>query len=61
VLDGDFLVTQQAIVVAQGERAKLGEVNRFLAEVRASGFVQASIDRAGVPGVRVASGREARE
>ena len=61
VLDGDFLVTQQAIVVAQDERARLGDVNRFLAEVRASGFVQASIDRASIPGVKVASGRETRE
>ena len=54
VLDDNFLVTSQAIVVAQGARARLDALNPFLAEVRASGFVQASIDRAGIPGVEVA-------
>ena len=54
VLDDNFLVTSQAIVVAQGEIARLDALNPFLAEVRASGFVQASIDRAEIPGVEVA-------
>jgi polar amino acid transport system substrate-binding protein len=54
VLPGDFLVVGQAIVVAKGNRTRLDEVNRFLAEVRASGFVKASIDRADLPGVEVA-------
>ena len=58
VLDDNFLVIGQAIVVAQGETARLDELNSFLAEVRASGFVQASIDRARIPGVEVASGPE---
>jgi polar amino acid transport system substrate-binding protein len=54
VLDDNFLVVGQAIVVAHGNRARLDEVNAFLADVRASGFVQASIDRANIPGVDVA-------
>jgi len=54
VLPGDFLIVGQAIVVAKGNRPRLDEINRFLAEVRASGFVKASIDRANLPGVEVA-------
>lgn len=54
VLDDDYMVTSQAVVVRKGETAKLGAINRFLAEVRRSGFVQASLDRARVAGVRVA-------
>jgi hypothetical protein len=38
----------QSIVVPKGEAAKLDEVNRFIADVRGSGFVRASIDRAGL-------------
>ena len=57
VLEDNFLVTSQAIVVAQGARARLDALNPFLAEVRASGFVQDSIDRANIPGVEVAPTR----
>ena len=61
VLDDNFLVIGQAIVVAQGERARLDALNPFLAEVRASGFVEASIDRANIQGVQVASGPETKD
>jgi hypothetical protein len=44
----------QAIVVAQGERERLDVLNPFLADVRTSGFVQASIDSANIPAVEVA-------
>jgi len=54
VLPDNFLVVGQAIVVAKGNRTRLDEVNRFLAGVRASGFVKASIDRANLLGVEVA-------
>ena len=57
VLEDNFLVTSQAIVVAQGAQAQLDALNPFLAEVRASGFVQDSIDRANIPGVEVAPTR----
>jgi len=56
VLADDFLVVGQAIVVAKGDRTRLDDVNRFLAEVRTSGFVKASIDRANLSGVEVATG-----
>jgi polar amino acid transport system substrate-binding protein len=54
VLADDYMVTSQAIVVRKGNTAQLAEVNRFLADVRASGFVKTTLDRANVAGVRVA-------
>lgn len=55
VLPDDYMVTLQAIVVAKGRTRELAEINRFLAEVRKSGFVQTSLDRARVAGVKVAA------
>jgi len=54
VLPDDYMVTSQAIVVQKGNAARLAEINRFLADVRASGFVKTSLDRASVAGVKVA-------
>jgi polar amino acid transport system substrate-binding protein len=54
VLPDDYMVTLQAIVVPKGKTAQLAEVNRFLADVRKSGFMQASLARAKVAGVKVA-------
>jgi polar amino acid transport system substrate-binding protein len=54
VLSDDYMVTSQAIVVQKGNASRLAEINRFLADVRASGFVKASLDRANVAGVNVA-------
>jgi polar amino acid transport system substrate-binding protein len=56
VLDDDYMVTNQAIVVRKGNAAALAEINRFLADVRGSGFVKASLERANIAGVRVAPG-----
>jgi polar amino acid transport system substrate-binding protein len=55
VLEDNFMVTSQAVVVPKGQAARLADVNRFLADVRASGFVKASIDRANLAGVEVAT------
>ena len=54
VLSDDFMIVGQAIAVPKGHRARLAEVNRLLSEVRASGFVKASIERANIPGVAAA-------
>ena len=54
VLPDDYMVTSQAIVVPKGDAARLSEINRFLADVRASGFVKTSLERAKVAGVSVA-------
>ena len=54
VLPDDYMVTLQAIVVAKGRSAQLAEINRYLADVRKSGFMRGSLDRAKVAGVTVA-------
>ena len=55
VLADSFLEVDQCFVVAKGARAKLDAIERFVADVRASGFIKSSIDRAGLTGVDVAS------
>jgi len=54
VLADNFLEIGQAIVVDRGGTAKIVELNRFLADVKASGFVKSSLERAGLAGVEVA-------
>jgi polar amino acid transport system substrate-binding protein len=54
VLSDNFLTIGQAIVVEKGEASQLREVNRFVADVRASGFVKSSLERAQLAGVEVA-------
>jgi polar amino acid transport system substrate-binding protein len=54
VLADNFMTVGQAVVVEKGQRARIDEVNRFIADVIASGFVKASIDRADVGGLDVA-------
>ena len=54
VLPDNFLMIGQAMVVDKGNRSSLDELNRFLADVRASGFVKASLDRAKLVGMEVA-------
>jgi polar amino acid transport system substrate-binding protein len=58
VLSDNFMVTGQAIVVEKGHPARVGELNRFLDEVKASGFVRASVSRANVAGVEIAPPRQ---
>ena len=54
VLADSFLVIGQAIVVDKGRTPQLEELNRFLADLRDSGFVKSSLDRAGLAGVEPA-------
>ncbi|MBI3050797.1 MAG: transporter substrate-binding domain-containing protein [Acidobacteria bacterium] len=54
VLPDDFMQTTQAIVVQKGKVSQVAYLNRFLADVRASGFVKASLERAKLVGVDVA-------
>jgi polar amino acid transport system substrate-binding protein len=55
-LPDNFLVVEQAIVTAKGESAKLAELDKFIAEVRANGFVQQALDRTRIAGLAVATG-----
>jgi hypothetical protein len=54
-LGDSFLDVDQCFVVAKGDRGKLGPIETFVADARASGFIKSSIERAGVAGVDVAS------
>ena len=56
-LGDSFLDVDQCFVVAKGGRAKLEAIDRFMADIQASGFMKSSIDRAGLTGVRPAAGR----
>jgi len=57
VLSDNYFVAGQAVALAKADPpdpARLGELNRLLGEVLASGLVKASIDRAGLQGVDAA-------
>jgi polar amino acid transport system substrate-binding protein len=54
VLRDNFMVNGQAMVVTKGDAARLAELNRFLNDVLASGFVKASLERNNAAGVEVA-------
>jgi len=53
-LDDSFLEVDQSFVVKKGDRSKLPPLEAFAAEVRKSGLVKQSIERAGLSGVGVA-------
>jgi polar amino acid transport system substrate-binding protein len=54
VLPDNFSTIGQALVVDKGDPSRLAELNRFIADIRASGLVRSSIDRAKLTGVEVA-------
>src|SRR5215471_10578233 len=47
-----FLEVDQSFVVSKGSRAKLDAIAKFMGELNAAGFMQQSIDRAKLTGVR---------
>jgi polar amino acid transport system substrate-binding protein len=57
LLPDDLYGVEQTIIVPSGRREALDRVNRFIDDVRASGFLQRSIDRSGVVGIAVAPAR----
>jgi polar amino acid transport system substrate-binding protein len=54
VLSDNFLLLGQAIVIEKGDRARLEMLNRFVGDVRGSGFVKASLERGQIAGAEVA-------
>ena len=56
-LTDNFLTVEQDVIVEKdsNSNAKLAELNRFLMDVRSSGFVRESIQRAKIAGVAVAT------
>lgn len=57
-LPDSFLDVEQCVVVATGNASRLATVEQFVAEMRASGFIKQSIDRAKLVGVSVAPVRK---
>jgi polar amino acid transport system substrate-binding protein len=51
-LSDSFLEVDQCFVVSKGARGKIDAIDRFMGEIKASGFMQQSIDRARLTGVR---------
>jgi polar amino acid transport system substrate-binding protein len=54
VLPDNFYAVPQALVVEKGDPARLAFLNRFLDNLRSTGFLQGAIDRAHLHGVEVA-------
>lgn len=57
-LPDSFLDVDQSFVVARGHASRLAAIEAFVAEMRASGFIKQSIDRAKLVGVSVAPVRK---
>ncbi len=51
-LADNFLVVVQEIVVEKGDPAKLAQIDALIDEMRSSGFIKASLDRAKISGRR---------
>lgn len=57
-LGDSFLDVEQCFVVEKGGAAKLKAIERFVTDVRASGFISQSIERAKLGGVAVAANKK---
>jgi polar amino acid transport system substrate-binding protein len=57
-LADSFLDVDQCVVVAKGNAARLETIEQFVTEMRASGFIKQSIERAKLVGVDVAPTRK---
>ena len=53
VLPDSLIRIPQSIIVPKGKPEVLAAVNRFIDDVRASGFLKAAIDKSGIPGIDV--------
>jgi polar amino acid transport system substrate-binding protein len=57
-LPDNFRVVVQEVVVEKGNPAKLAEIDALIDEMRSSGFIKASLERARISGVDVAQRRQ---
>jgi len=57
VVPGSFMDVEQSFVVKKGEREKATALDAFVDELRASGFIRASLERAKLAGVAVSPAR----
>jgi hypothetical protein len=56
-LTGSYVAVEQSFVVKKGDTANAALLDRFVDELRASGFIRASLDRAQLTTVGVAPAR----
>jgi polar amino acid transport system substrate-binding protein len=56
ILPGNLFGVPQTIIVPKGKTEVLAAVNRFIDDVRASGFLKKSVEASGVAGLEVAPG-----
>ena len=56
-LAGSFLEVEQSFVVKKGDKEKADAINRFVDELRTSGFLKAALERAKLAGVDVPPAR----
>jgi polar amino acid transport system substrate-binding protein len=54
ILEDDFMVAEQAIVVAPGDPSRVADLNSFLGDLRATGVLKTIVDRADLGGVALA-------
>jgi polar amino acid transport system substrate-binding protein len=54
VLDEHYGVNLIGMVVAKGQPARLAYITEFIEQAKASGLVQEVIERAGLPGFKIA-------
>ena len=57
LLGDDLYGVEQTIIVPKGRPEALAAVNRFIDDIRASGFLHSAIDRSGIAGISVAPAR----
>ena len=57
VVSDNFFAVEQSLVVEKGDGARVGYLNLFIDDARASGLLQGAIDRAKLSGVEVAPKR----
>jgi|SRR5579871_3417041 len=57
VLPDNFYDVEQSLALAKGDAARVDYINRFIDDLRASGFLKATLDRAKLSGVDVAPPR----
>jgi polar amino acid transport system substrate-binding protein len=57
VLDDHYGANLLGMVVSKGQTARLAYISEFVEQAKASGLVQEAIERAGVPGHKVASAK----
>ena len=59
VLSDNFFAVEQALIVPKGDPARLDSLNRFLDDLRTSGFLRSAIERARLSGVAPAPNKVA--